>query len=277
MPLRPLRAADLPVLQALAVGCGWPNRLEDWTQMAELGEGLVAEECGVVVGTAMAWRYGSDRAAIGLIGVAASNRGRGIGTRLVADLIADLGGRAIEACACPATLPLFRRLGFASGGLVRRHRGATFAARLVPLERGVRLRPIGRSDPDSLVALDRAATGADRGTVLRAILPRAFGVVLDRERAAEGFALMRRFGHGHVIGPVVAPDPTSARALISHFLAANPGQFMRIDVPEDTGLSPWLDQLGLIGAEPVRHMLLGEPPQPAGPGRAFAMIDQEFG
>jgi N-acetylglutamate synthase-like GNAT family acetyltransferase len=277
MQLRRLRAADLPAAHALTSSFGWPHRLEDWTLMAELGEGIVAEENGALIGTASAWRFGADRARIGLIGIADAHRDSGIDHQIVAELIAGLGERAIELHATKAGARLYRRLGFEPDGLVREHQGAAFATPLVQLPRGVRLRPIGRSDADPLVALDQAASGADRGTILHAILRTAVGVVLDHERTLIGFALMRRFGLGHVIGPVVAPDPTSARALISHFLAANPGQFMRIDAPEEVALSPWLDGLGLVEVGTVRRMLLGAPPSPAGPVRGFALICQAFG
>lgn len=277
MKLRPLAPDDLPAAQALTASFGWPHRLEDWSQMTGHGEGIVAEEEGRLIGTAMAWRLGTDRASLGVIGVAEAWQGRGIGRQMIARLIAGLGERAIELYATEAGAPLYRRMGFEPCGRVRQHQGAAFASRLVQLPRGVRLRPVGRSDPDLLVGLDQAANGVDRGAILRAILSRAFGVVLDHDSTPIGFALMRRFGHGHVIGPVVAPDQDLARALIGHFLAANPGQFMRIDVPEEAGLSSLLNELGLVEVGAVRRMVRGAAPRPPGPSRSFALISQAFG
>ena len=275
--LRRLRAADLPAAQALSASFGWPHRLEDWAFMRGLGEGIAAEADGALIGTAMGWRYGREGGAIGMIAVAAAHQGRGIGRRMVAALIGRLGTRRLELHATEAGAPLYRSLGFAPAGRIRQHQGAAFAAGLLALPAGARLRPIGRSDPAVLLTRDRAASGMDRGRVLRAMLPGAFGMVLDQGGVAAGFALMRRFGRGHVIGPVVAADAPAARALIGHFLAANPGQLMRIDVPEESGLSPWLEALGLAEAGTALRMLRGAPARPSGPDRGFALISQAFG
>jgi ribosomal protein S18 acetylase RimI-like enzyme len=277
MQLRKLRAADFAAAQALSASFGWPHRLEDWAFMHRLGRGCVAVREGVLLGTAMGWTFGRNRAALGMVAVAAECQGQGIGRRLLETLITGLGRRTIVLHATEAGTTLYRALGFQPAGLVRQHEGAAFAARLVPLESGTRLRPIGRSDPGMLAALDQAASGMDRGTMLAALLATAFGVVLDREGEAIGFAVLRRFGRGHVIGPVVAPDAGTARALIGHFLAANPGQFMRIDVPDTAGLSPWLAELGLTEVGPALRMVRGPEPPVAGPPRSFALVSQAFG
>ena len=99
-------------------------------------------------------------------------------------------------------------------------------------------------------------------------------MVLDHQGTAVGFGILRRFGAGQVIGPVVARDSAGARALIGHFLAASPGQFIRIDVPEDAGLSNWLQSLGLADAGGAIRMLRG--PGPHRP-RSFALVSQGFG
>ncbi len=144
----------------------------------------------------------------------------------------------------------------------------------MPLRPGERLRPIGRSDPPALAELDRQATGFDRRALITALLGAGTAVVLDDQGTAVGFAVLRRFGAGHVIGPVVARDPAGARALIGHFLAANPGQFIRVDVPEESGLSDWLQALGLADAGGAIRMLRG--PGPDRP-RSFALVSQGFG
>ena len=84
----------------------------------------------------------------------------------------------------------------------------------------------------------------DRRALIGALLKTGTGVVLDDDGIATGFAILRRFGIGQVIGPVVAPDAAGAQALIAHFLAANPGQFIRIDVTEESGFAPWLRESG---------------------------------
>ena len=275
--LRPLEAGDLPSAQSLMQSFGWPHRVEDLQFMLRVGRGFAAERGGALVGTGIGWSYGTDWAAMGSMAVAPAAQGHGIGRRIAEAILAGFGGRSVLLHATEAGLPLYAALGFVAGGTVRQHQGAAFGAGVIALEPGERLRPIGRSDPPILAALDQAATGMDRVAIVKALLETAAGVVLDRDGVATGFALLRRFGRGHVIGPVVAQNAERARALIGHFLASRQGQFMRVDVPEDSGLSAWLEGLGLEDAGTVIRMVRGpEPPlQPS--VRCFALISQSFG
>jgi GNAT superfamily N-acetyltransferase len=276
--LRPLTADDLPAARVLSASFGWPHRLEDWRFMHAFGAGVAAEMGGKLVGTALHWRYGADRGAIGMIGVGPALQGRSLGRRLTEAALAPLEGRVVALHGTEAGLPLYRSLGFSPAGIVVQHQGAVFEAGLVDLPEGERLRPTGRSDPDALAALDHAATGTDRRALLDALLATGTGMVLDRAGQAVGFALLRRFGRGHVIGPVIAPDAAGARALIGHFLASRPGQFIRMDVPEQSGLSPWLAELGLAEAGAVTRMVRGPEQLPAEARfHSFALISQAFG
>jgi hypothetical protein len=107
----------------------------------------------------------------------------------------------------------------------------------------------------------------------------ADGIALDRDGELIGFALFRRFGRGHAIGPVVAPacaDASRARALISHWLALNAGMFVRIDVPGDCGLTGWLEELGLLRVDTVIKMVRnGSETHPDDPDfRQYGIINQ---
>lgn len=277
--VRPFTPGDIADAHALTSGFNWPHRLEDWAAMARLGLGVAAEHDGALAGTALAWLFGRDHAAIGLVGVSPALQGHGIGRRMMAALLARLEGRSIVLHATEAARQLYASLGFAAEGAVRQHQGAPFGAGLVPLPDGQRLRPLGRSDPGALAALDRMATGLERGELLHALLPASKGIVLDRAGVPAGFALLRRFGRGQVIGPVVAPDAGAARALISHFLGQRAGQFIRVDVPDAAGLGPWLTEQGLADAGPAVRMVRGpRPVRPEGRGAStFALASQALG
>lgn len=272
--LRPLRPADLAGAQALSASFGWPHRTEDWSLMLALGQGWAADHDGTLAGTAMSWTYGEDAAALGMICVARAHQGRGLGRTLLQQLLHDLQGRTVMLHATDQGLSLYQSLGFVPTGRIRQLQGAAFQPPLMPLRAGERLRPTGRSDPPVLAALDRNAIGFDRSALIAALLETGTGVVLDHQGTAVGFAILRRFGAGQAIGPVVARDQTGARALVGHFLAANPGQFLRIDVPEDSGLSNWLQTLGLADAGGAIRMLRG-----SGIRRpsSFALASQGFG
>src|SRR5438067_1393713 len=82
-------------------------------------------------------------------------------------------------------------------------------------------------------------------------------VVLDEQEQARGFAMLRRFGRGHAIGPVVAPDVEGAKALIAHLAGLNAGRFTRIDIDFASGLAEWVESLGLLRVDAPTTMLRG--------------------
>ncbi|MBS0560276.1 MAG: GNAT family N-acetyltransferase [Proteobacteria bacterium] len=277
MALRPLAAADLAAAAMLTGSFRWPHRLADWEFMFALGEGVGLDQDGKLVATGMLWRYGADRAALGLVAVASEMQGRGIGRAVMERLLAMAGGRSVTLYATRDGEPLYRSLGFAVIGEARQMQGNVTPSALQALPEGDRLRPSGRSDPAVLHALDRAASGLDRAPLIDALLGAGTTVVLDRNGAPAGFAVQRRFGRGQVIGPVVAPDADGAKALIGHFLNTGPGQFVRIDVTAESGLVDWLAGLGLTDAGEAIHMARGAPPDCPGPARRFALASQAFG
>lgn len=278
--LRPLVAADAVAGHALTTAFGWPHRLEDWTLMARLGAGTVAEYGGEVVGTALRWAFGDDHATIGLIGVHPGQQGRGLGRRLTGAVLGEGGTTMLHAT--EAGLPLYASLGFQQEGTVRQLQGnvtvppAAALPVLTPAMSG--LRPMEAGDAAAIRALDREATGMDRAALIDALLGVSEGVVLG----ADGFALLRAFGRGEVIGPVVARDAAVAAGMIRHLLASRAGCFVRIDLPEESGLLPLAEAHGLGGGWPAVRMVRGTPPvaaPSAGKDRArvFALASQAWG
>lgn len=76
--LRPARAADLPAVLALLRQDGLPmDGVEEW-----FGDFIVADDGGIVVAAAGLERYG-DAALLRSVVVAASRRGRGLGSEVV--------------------------------------------------------------------------------------------------------------------------------------------------------------------------------------------------
>ena len=274
--MRALVPGDLVAAQGLSAAVAWPHRVEDWHFALALGEGFALEARGRLVGTAMCWPFGPDWGTLGMVIVAPDLQGRGLGGRLMDAAMAGLGARGIQLHATPAGEPLYARLGFAPTATIRQHQGAAFSVGFHAPRAGERLRPAGRADLAVLAALDTAATGMARGQLLAALVEDAEGIVLDRDGVASGFAMLRRFGRGKVIGPVIAPDPEAARLLVAHWLGHRQGEFIRIDVTEDSLLSPWLRDVGLPEVDTVTRMVRGRPPAPAAV-RSFALVSQALG
>lgn len=275
--LRQMNADDLTAAHDLSHEQKWPHRLEDWEMMFGLGSGYVAELDGEIVGTAMSWLYGDDAATLGMVIVSPKAQGMGIGRRLMDRVLADLDGRTVMLNATDEGLPLYRKMSFEPIGPVFQHQGAAFAVPVAELIPDERVRPLGSKDMDTLHMLARRATGMDRDRLLDALVPGAQGVVLTRSNEPVGFALFRRFGRGYVVGPTIAPDTGGAKALISHWLGSNSGIFCRLDVPEESGLSGWLDELGLPCVGRVVRMTRGQHPKADPDIRIFSLTTQALG
>ena len=245
--LRPMTAADLPAAHALSDLMRWPHRPADWEQVFRHAEGIVAERDGAVIGTGLRFRWGARDATIGLVIVAPAQQGRRIGHRLMSALLDGLEQCRVLLNATLEGRGLYERLGFVRIGELRQHQGVTLSAPLVALDPGWRLRPAGGSDVPTLKALDAQARGMPRDALIGDLLEDAEAtVVLDHDGEVRGFGLARRFGRGHLIGPVIAPDVQGAKALIAHLAGMNVGRFTRIDIDEASGLAEWLESLGLL-------------------------------
>jgi predicted N-acetyltransferase YhbS len=270
--LRPMTDADLPAAHALTADLRWPHRLADWEQAFRHAEGLVAERDGEVVGTALRWRWGPQHATVGLVVVAPACQGRRIGHRLMVAVLDGLDDATVLLHATSEGRGLYERLGFLRIGELRQHQGTAQPSPPIGLEAGWRLRPASQSDLPALQRLDAQARGMPRNALIEALLAEAdTTVVLDHDDRAEGFAILRRFGRGHVIGPVVAPDAEGAKALIAHLSGLNAGRFTRIDIDFDSGLAEWLESIGLLRVDAPTTMLRGEP-LPDVPGAGLIAI-----
>ena len=275
--LRRMTVDDLAAAHILSSEQKWPHRIEDWEMLFGLGFGYVVERDGDVIGTAMAWLYGSDAATLGMVIVSPKAQGMGLGRRLMEAVLNDLGDRTVLLNATDEGAPLYRKLGFEPIGPVFQHQGAAFAVPMAELIPDERVRPLGAKDMPTLHGLARRATGMDRDALLDALVPGAQGVVLTRCNEPVGFALFRRFGRGYVVGPTVAPDTGGAKALISHWLGSNSGMFCRLDIPEESGLGGWLDELGLPCVGRVMRMVRGQEPTRDASVTTFSLTTQALG
>lgn len=259
LTLRPMTGMDVAAATALSREQAWPHREEDWALFLEAGEGIVAERAGRVLGTVMAWRYGQEFAAVGMVIVGSDMQGQGVGRKLMEAMLGRLAGRTVVLNATPAGLTLYEKLGFVETGVVHQHQAIApvVADEIV----AGRVRTMDRSD-DGLGDLYSRASGMDRSALFETLAANAHTVVLTHDNQTVGFAQVRRFGRGWLVGPVVAPDQGGAKALILHGLRAHAGRFCRLDVTGDSGLSEWLEEIGLPRVDSVKTMVRGRRPDP---------------
>ncbi|MCP3731469.1 GNAT family N-acetyltransferase [Sphingomonas sp. MG17] len=272
-----VRLEERHLSQALALSqaLNWPYRFEDWAFAFALGRGFAIEVDGRLAGTALWWPYGDHHGSAGMIIVAPDAQRQGIGARLMDALLADAAGRTIILNSTVEGDTLYRRLGFSPHDVVQQRQAVLAVA--PALDPDVPLRAAQASDRAALEALDRAASGMDRGGLLDAVFRIADVLVVEREGRITGYGCVRRWGRGFVIGPVAASSERDAKALIAALAARHVGAFVRIDVMESGGLGPWLDTIGLPQTDRAVAMSLGAPPQ-ADPGvTLFALSNQSLG
>ena len=277
LTLRPMVQDDIAAVQAMSKAEQWPHRSEDLSDMLSVGAGVVAEMGGGIVASTMWWQAGEACVTLGMVIVARTHRGAGLGRIVMEAALDRIGGVTVMLNATEEGVPLYRKLGFSGVSEILQHQGAAFSAPLIPLDPGERIRPVGASDAPRVAALVEAATGLSRPAIMDVLLDRAHGIVLDREGALTGVALFRRFGRGYVIGPVVASDRTRAQALIAQWLGSRSGAFTRLDITGDSGLGDWLEDLGIIRVGRVVTMVRGPEPVVHGPARSFAIVSQALG
>jgi ribosomal protein S18 acetylase RimI-like enzyme len=275
--LRKMTADDLAGAQALSHGFQWPFRMEDWRFSFAHGEGVAAVRDGQLVGTALRWLWGPRHGTVGHVMVAPRLQGQRLGQHLMHALLAGSGDRAMLLHATADGRGVYERMGFAITGEIRQHQGLATHAQVMALPEGERLRPLNRNDADRLVQLDTRAAGMPRDAMLRRLLADGDTVVLARSGEAAGFATLRRFGRGHAIGPVVAPDLTSAKALIAHWCSRYAGKFVRIDVDAASGLPEWLEVQGLPRVDSATTMVRGGPLERGPDFGYWALVTQALG
>ena len=265
----------VPGALKLSQEMAWPYRREDWEFAATVGQGLVLERAGEVIGTAMWWNYGQAYATAGMIIVTASAQGGGYGSRLFNGLLEATDGRNVLLNSTEEGLTLYERRGFTAWGTVLQHQGWLTVAVTPDARDGIR--PATVSDLAAIQAFDERATGMPRPSMVAALADVGDVVVIDRGGRVAGYAIARRFGRGYVVGPVAAESAQDAQRLILAQLSKLHGQFVRIDVYAEHGLGDWLESLGLERVGHATAMVKGRRPVSDGPARMYALANQSFG
>jgi GNAT superfamily N-acetyltransferase len=265
----------VPGALKLSQEMAWPYRQEDWEFAATVGQGLVLERAGDVIGTALWWNYGQAYATAGMIIVTASAQGGGYGSRLFDGLLEATHGRNVLLNSTEEGLALYKRRGFTAWGTVLQHQGLLTAA--VPPNAHHDIRPATVSDLAAIQAFDERAIGMPRSSMVAALADAGTVIVVERVGRVVGYAVARRFGRGYVVGPVAAENAQDARLLILAQLSTLHGRFVRIDIYAEHGLGDWLESLGLKQVGYATAMLKGRRPVSDGAARMYALANQSFG
>lgn len=250
----------------------WPHRLEDWAFVAGISKGAVALDGTRVVATALATPFG-DVGMVNLIIVDTELRGQGLGRKIMQHAMDTISPKVWRLVATREGLPMYEKFGFRESGEILQHQGIVTGSG--PMGDAVWATP---GDLIAIRAMDHAASGMDRSTLYDALEIQARFVVMRDGASINGFAALRDFGRGKVVGPVVAENLKDAQHLLSLIMADCEGQFLRIDTGLQSGLADWVSQYGLIHAGGGIAMQRGSGAGiPTGPHQIFALASQALG
>lgn len=220
----------------------WPHRRDDWEMLLGLSDGRVALSGDAVVGTALRTDYGCDVSMMNMIIVAHSSRGQGLGRKMMDACMAQAADRELRLVATRIGVPLYEKMGFVADGEISQCQGNIIAIS----DPNTQVVPALADDIDEIIEFDSQYFAADRGALLRWLAGHStLAVTRSDHGELTGYAALRRFGRGQVIGPIFAEDVVLAQDLIRHFASPLEGAFVRVDTDAALGLEPWLKRIGL--------------------------------
>ena len=276
--VREMREVDLPTCLEFTQQVKWPHRTGDWQLHFSQGNGSIIENAqGDIVGCILWWDYGDEYATVGLVVVPAHMQGNGLGRKLMDTVMSQTGERSLQLVATVAGKRLYQQCGFTEAALIYQVQGQ-WAGAVEPLSSDAGIKPLDTNNLADIIIIDDAAYGCSRASLLTAVAQQGKGLVAYRDGKAVGYAMLRTSGHGQTLGPVLADDDDTAKALISQLLASETG-FIRFDLTERAkGIQPWLESLGLAQVDEVSLMVKGEfLPARASGSHIYSLVSQAFG
>lgn len=228
------RTASVETLETVlgwAADEGWNPGLEDaaaFHRADPAGFFVALDPSDAPIAAISVVNHTPDFAFLGLYIVRPAYRGRGIGLALWQHALRHAGDRTVGLDGVAAQQQNYAASGFVHAGGTTRFTGAVTGARHPGVDAA---RP---EDIDTLVAREAAASGVAKQALLRRWLARTDTRATFVARAAgqvQGFCTARRCQSGTKIGPLVAADADTARALVQHVAATFP-QPVTLDVPD---------------------------------------------
>lgn len=273
-----LRARHVAGCLALSKSAHWNQNEADWRLMLDMGRGWgIVLADGTLAASTLVLPYG-DFAWISMVLVLPGQRRKGHATRLLRTALDDLADRGLTPIldATPAGRAVYVQEGFQdTWGFWR------FELRRVVSLPGQRegVRPLQDADWPRVLELDARAFGASRERLLRALaarLPQA-ALVCDRGAGLQGFLLGRDGREACQLGPLVARDAGTARALLAVALVAVRAPLYLDLVDREPGLGAWLESLGFAFQRPFTRMVHGAGAAPGKAGLVYCPAGPELG
>ncbi|OIJ69310.1 GNAT family N-acetyltransferase [Streptomyces mangrovisoli] len=276
LPIRRLTLRDLTACADLSEDRGWPREEHKWGFLLTAGRGYgIDDPDGGLAAACVVTEYGGpgsriELGAIGMVLVAERHSRQGIGRRLMHHVVATMGTTPLTLHATPFGRPLYEELGFKVTGRAEMLRGHFTADDTDPR---VATRAVTAEDLTTIIRLDEEVFGTDRTHIITR-LP-AFA---DQLRVAEehgriiGYAGAWPNMRDLVVGPLIARDPETAKALVAS-IAARTDRPLRTDIDvRHESLLAWAKEHGLAPAGFNAVMTYGITELPGDWTRRFAPL-----
>lgn len=227
------------------------------------GEVFTAHRDGAVAGVSSCLPFATT-GWVGGVAVLPEHRRRGLGerlTRTAAEAVQDRGIATVLLHATPMAAPLYARMGFANESDSVELKGA-------PLPAVPQVRTGTEADLGTVLELDRAATGEDRGVLIRALWP-------SRGHVASGGYSLRQSPTG--AGAVIATTGETGENLLTAALSGRGTERLRVALPvTQERTRKRLAELGFRESSRTTRMRMG-PAVPARPDHLYSVFNLYWG
>lgn len=275
LPIRRLTHRDLTACADLSEDRGWPREEHKWSFLLTAGKGYgIDDPDGGLVCACVVTEYGPrerpDLGAIGMVLVAERYARQGIGRRLMRHVVSELGTTPLTLHATPNGRPLYEEIGFKVTGRAEMLRGHFTPGGRTP---EVTTRAATAEDLTAIVRLDEEVFGADRTHIITRLPAFADRLCVAEERGRiVGYVAAWPNMDTHVVGPLIAQDTETAKALIAS-LAAHTNRPLRTDIDvRHEELLAWAKERGLVSVAFNAVMTYGISELPGDWTRRFAPL-----
>jgi GNAT superfamily N-acetyltransferase len=274
-PVRRLTLDDLVACADLSEDRGWPREEHKWGLLLTAGTvfGIDDPSEKGLVASCVVTSYGSGLSAIGMMLVAGRHARQGVGRRLMEYVMERAAGTPLTLYATPFGRPLYEQLGFTTAGGAEMVMGRLATDAVSGAGGRATVRPAAADDLQAVLRLDNEVFGVDR-THMIARLP-AFADqfrVSEEDGVLTGYTAAWPNGETLVVGPLVARDTATAKALVSSVAAAT-DRPLRTDVDfRHEELLSWLKAAGLKTVSQNTVMVHGTGRPPGDWNRRFAPL-----
>ncbi|MCI3931754.1 GNAT family N-acetyltransferase [Streptomyces sp. AN091965] len=279
LPIRRLTPRDLTACADLSEDRGWPREEHKWGLLLSAGTGYGIDDPDGpgLIAACVVTQYGPYEnpglAAIGMVLVAERHARKGIGRHLMRSVVEDAGTTPLTLHATPSGRPLYEELGFKTTGRAEMVRGRFSVDGSDAQVPDIATRAATAEDLPALVRLDTEVFGLDRTPIITR-LPAFTDQLRVAEAAGEiiGYAGAWPNMETHVVGPLVARDTDTAKALIAS-LGARTDRPLRTDIDvRHEELLAWVKAHGLESIAFNSVMTYGIPELPGDWTRRFAPL-----